>query len=397
LSLKPTSDQTKRIFEPIRNQEDIEQIRSVLIDNPRNLLLFDLAVQTGMGIKKLLELKVKHLMDVPAGGEITALKNTAGKSDHIMTDVIHETFHLYLDRLKPKQDDYLFKSKKGNEPLKLSSVSNIIKGWFSEANIKGTLGAVSLRKTWEYHHGNAIHPNEASSNSGLDAIFTPIKTPSAQKIVYNKLIGAIISGKIPPGTRLTTSEISKSFNVSHAPVRVALNWLEAKGFIEAQKKRGSIVRELSVEELHEIIKVRIILETAAMKLSYKICTGETLDALASIIKRYKSAYDFEETDRLNREFHLTLYRDADMPLLVKIIAELYDRFSPYAAVSYSRTGAIPEHGGDKLPLEFYHVKILEELHKKNLKEILKHLKIKIERATLITEEIIKERKQRRPE
>jgi DNA-binding GntR family transcriptional regulator len=174
-----------------------------------------------------------------------------------------------------------------------------------------------------------------------------------------------------------------------------LNWLEAKGFIEAQKKKGSIVKELSISELHEIIQVRIILETAAMKLTYKVRTEETLEALASIIERYKGGCVFEKTDQLNREFHLTLYRDAKMPLLVKIIADLYDRFSPYAAVSHARTGAIPEYGGDKLPIEFYHVKILEGLRNKNLSEILKHLKTKINRATLITEEILKQRKGRR--
>lgn len=391
----PSSDQAKRAFEPIRKQDDIERIRSGLRNKTRDLLLFDLAVQTGIGMKKLLQLKVRHLAGIPVGGEITAIKNIAGKSDYVMTNVIHETFQSYLAELKPKQNDYLFKSNKGNQPLKLSSVSNMIKGWFVSANIKGTFGAISLRKTWEYHHTNTVHTNEVSSTPGLEEIFAPIQTPSAQKIVYNKLISAIISGKIPPGTRLTTTEISKSFNVSHAPVRVALNWLEAKGFIEAQKKKGSIVKELSIEELHEIIKIRIILETAAMKLAYKVCTEETLEALETIIKRLKSAYTFEEIDPLNREFHLTLYRDANMPLLVKIIADLYDRFSPYAAVSHARMGAIPEHGGDKLPFDFYHIKILEGLRKKNLKEILKYLTIKVNRATLITEERLKEIKMRR--
>lgn len=334
-------------------------------------------------------------MGLPAGGEISAIKKMNGKSDFIMTDLLHETFQLYLDQTTPNQDDYLFKSNKGNEPLKLSSVSNMIKGWFSDASIDGNFGAISLRKTWEHHYAKKPLPGDASSKSSLDAIFSPIQTPSAQRVVYKNLINAIISGKIPPGTRLTTTEISKSFNVSHAPVRVALNWLEAKGFIEAQKKRGSIVKELSIEELHEIIKVRIILETAAMKLAYKAFTEETLETLADIVKRYKSAYAFEETDPLNREFHLSLYRDANMPLLVRLIADLYDRFSPYAAVSYSRTGAIPEYDrDDKLPIDYYHVKILEALRDKNLKDLLKHLKTKIDRATLITEEILKERRGR---
>jgi DNA-binding GntR family transcriptional regulator len=401
LNPAPASDRTKRVFEPIRNQKDIKLIRSGLKDNPRNLLLFDLAVETGVGIKKLLQLKVKHLMGVAAGKEIAVLKNISGKSSCVLTETVHQTFCRYLAQLSPKPDEYLFKSKKNNHPLKLSSVSNMIKGWFSSANIKGSYGAVSLRKTWEYHHANETGQDKAANTSSLETLFAPIQTTSAQQMIYNKLIAAIISGKIPPGTRLTTSEISKSFNVSHAPVRVAMNWLEAKGFIEAQKKRGSIVKELSVAELHEIIKVRIILETAAMELSYKVCTEKTLETLTAIIKKYSQLHQkgaaFEETDPLNREFHLTLYRDAGMPLLVKLIADLYDRFSPYAAISYRGTGVIPEHGRDKLPVEYYHEKIVAGLRSRKLKEILKHLKTKIDRATLITEEILKKKKESRQE
>lgn len=394
LKSKTTSNRTKRIFEPIRKPKDIKRIRSLLQDNPRDLLLFDLAVETGTGMKKLLQLKTGDLRNVPAGEEIAVLKDTSVKSDCLMTDVVHETFQRYLDHFKPAPDDYLFRSNKSDRPLNLSSVSNMIKGWFAALGMKGAFGAITLRKTWEYHHGGDLNTNDVSAESSLNSIFSPIRTPSTQKIVYNKLIGAIISGKIPPGTRLTTSEISKSFHVSHAPVRVALNWLEAKGFIVAQKKKGSIVKELTIEELHEIIQIRIILETAAMELSFKACTDETLDALASIIKRYKSARTFEKTDQLNREFHQTLYRDCNMPLLVRTILDLYDRFSPYAAISYSRTGAIPEHG-DKRPVEYYHIKILEGLRKQDLNNTLKFLKTKIDRATLITEEILAERKKRR--
>lgn len=388
-------NQTKQVFEPLRDRKDIEQIRGYLKGNPRDLLLFDLAVETGAGMKKLLTLKIKDLKNVNKGEKIPALENTLAKSSHIMNAVIHGTFQTYLEKYKPKPNDYLFKSKKGNLPLNLSSVSNMIKGWFSAVGIKGSFGAISLRKTWEYHYGNSLHAEKQDAESSLSSIFAPIQTPSAQKLVYNKLIGAIISGKIPPGTRLTTSEISKSFNVSHAPVRVALNWLEARGFIEAQKKKGSTVKELSIEELHEIIKVRIILETAAAKLACKACTEETLEALADIINRYNQFHTFEETDQLNRAFHETLYRDINMPLLVRIITDLYDRFSPYAAISYSRSGNIPEHGGDPLPITYYHDKILEALRSRNTREVLKNLKTKLSRATLITEEILKERKRRR--
>jgi hypothetical protein len=53
------SGKRKRIAGPNRNREDIKRIRSILSDKPRDLLLFDLAVHTGIGIKKTASVKGK--------------------------------------------------------------------------------------------------------------------------------------------------------------------------------------------------------------------------------------------------------------------------------------------------------------------------------------------------
>lgn len=387
--LKPKATRNKRIFKPIRNQDDIERIRLNLRDKPRDLLLFNLSVQTGTGMKKLLRLKVKHLLDVPGGGEITAFEGTPDEFSCPMTVEAHEAFNRYIEKFHLKPDEYLFKSNKGSQPLNLSSVSNMVKGWFAAAELDGYYGAISLRKTWEYHQRNRLNADNGATKSSVKNLFTPIRTPSIQTVVYKELLNAIISGKIPPGSRLTTAEIAKSFAVSDAPVRVAMNWLEAKGFIEGRKKKGSTVKKLSPEEQLEITKVRTILETAAAEISFKAFTEETLHLLEAIVDRYRNATSFEETDQLNRKFHQTLYRDANMPLLVSLITDLYDRFCPYAAFAYQLNGRIPDHDANQKP-EYYQEKILESLRRKNLGDLLKYLKMKLARGTLITEEIMKE-------
>lgn len=390
------SEKSKRIARPIMNKKDIRRIRSNLFDKPRDLLLFDLAVQTGIGMKKLLQLKVRHLIGVEVGTKIAIKPSINNKYSVIMTDIVHDTFHKYLEKLEPKPDDYLFKSQKGQRPLNLSTVSNMIKGWFENANIKNCHGAISLRKTWEYHQRNKTHADKDIAFHERKDIFRPVEMVSVQKTIYNELFKALVSGKISPGTRLTTREISKSFGVSQAPVRVALNWLEAKGFIVSQKKTGSIVKELTVEELQEIIKIRIVLETAAAKLSYKVRSEETLNLLESITQRYKIAHEraqnFEEIDQLNRLFHQTLYRDASMPLLVTLITDLYDRFSPYAAFAYLNIRYIFNNNFDQVQPEYYHIKIIEGMRRKNLAHVQKYLKMKIDRARKFTEEVFKERK-----
>jgi DNA-binding GntR family transcriptional regulator len=396
LSAKEQAEKIKRVAEPIVRNKDISRIRSILSDKPRDLLLFDLAVETGIGMKKLLSLKVRDLKGMRKGESINIGSNRNKNLVLSVTDSIYQTFHNYLKELDPKPNDYLFKSKKGQQPLNLSSVSNMINGWYEAAGIKNCYGAISLRKTWEYNSKDKIQPGDNNTLSILKPIFKPIETPSAQQTIFKELFAAIVSGKIVPGARLTTAEISKAFKVSQAPVRVALNWLEARGFITSQKKSGSIVKELTIEELHEIINIRMILETSAAKLAYKACTEETLDLLASIIERYKGVDNFEEADPLNRLFHQTLYRDAGMPLLTTMITDLYDRFSPYAILTYKDSTYPPENTSGKNRPEYYHIKILEAMRRKDLTDILKYITKKIGRARLITEAVLKQRERLGP-
>jgi DNA-binding GntR family transcriptional regulator len=387
LGAKLISDKNKHVAEPIKTKAELNRIRTNLRKNRRDLLLFDVAVETGIGMQKILRLKVKDLVRMKEG-DLFAIESVYGsKNPIVMTDRLYKSFHHYLEEMKPKNEDYLFKSKKGQLPLNLSTVSNMIKMWFKDAGIKDCLGAISLRKTWEYNHQSENHVPKNIPISKHFSIFKPIETPTAQQTVFNKLFDAIISGKIPPGTRITANEISKAFKVSPAPVRVALNWLEAKGFIISHKKSGSIVRELTVDELHEIIKIRKILELGAIELSYNRCTKETLNLLESIIVRYKNAYTFEESDQLNRLFHESLYRDSNMPLLTKMILDLFDRFRPYALITYKDSIHIP----DQVQPGYYHTKILEGIRQQKLSNILKYMKIKISGAFVITEKILKQR------
>ena len=113
--------------------------------------------------------------------------------------------------------------------------------------------------------------------------------------------------------------------------------------------------------------------------------------LGSIIERYKSADVFDESDQLNRLFHQTLYRDANMPLLVKMITDLYDRFSPYAAFAFANIGHMPKQDPHQEMPEYYHIKILDGMRRKNLGEIQKNIKMDLERAMRFTKEVLKKR------
>jgi DNA-binding GntR family transcriptional regulator len=370
---------------PIINPEDIRRIRSNLHNKSRDLLLFDLVAQTGIGIKTLLGLHVADLLGVRVGERMNIRSGRNGKSDNTMTEIVYESFLKYMERIKPKPEDYLFKSKKGEWPINLSSASSMIKGWFEDAGLKGTYTSMTLRKIWEYNRNNESHIKQNSSSIVSSGLFNPIKMSKAQDIIYKNLFEAIISGRIPPGAKLTTSEISKAFNVSHAPARVAMNWLEAKGFIVSKKKKASIVKKLAIDELREIMQIRLILESAAVELSYEACTKETLELAKSIILREKNTDNLEEHDKLNNQFHVVLYRDANMPTLLKLISDQCNRVNPYVVLFYARQGFNSETAN---LFDFYHLEMIEGMRNKDPHRVIKNLTMDLEKGTADLENIL---------
>ncbi len=63
------------------------------------------------------------------------------------------------------------------------------------------------------------------------------------------LLDQIISGDLPPGTRLPTErEYARQIGVSLAPIRQALGELAQQGYIERVKSRGTFVRQRKIDQ-----------------------------------------------------------------------------------------------------------------------------------------------------
>src|SRR5436190_22026709 len=89
--------------------------------------------------------------------------------------------------------------------------------------------------------------------------------PSERRRVFREeireqLIDDILSGRLPPGTRIVETRLAQQFGVSQAPVREALRDLALFGFVVSSPFRGTQVREISPEELLEIYPIRAAIE-----------------------------------------------------------------------------------------------------------------------------------------
>jgi integrase len=142
---------SKMTVDPIRRMKDIQAIAKLLSDNPRNSLLFVMGTNNGLRTGDLLKLKVGDVSGMKVGDTLIIKEGKTGKRNIlVMNKSIYKSLQIYLEALKPMDDDYLFASRKGHKAITVQCVNNMVKQWVRTINLKGNYGAHSLRKTWGY-------------------------------------------------------------------------------------------------------------------------------------------------------------------------------------------------------------------------------------------------------
>ena len=136
--------------QPIRNMKDIKKIKRRLKDNPRDLLLFTIGINNGLRISDLLRLKVEDVKDLEIGETLEIKEGKTGKKNVLMINgEVKKVLKRYIQEMSQKDEDFLFKSKKGeNNPIGKSYVNQMMKEWTK--GMKGNFGTHTLRKTFGF-------------------------------------------------------------------------------------------------------------------------------------------------------------------------------------------------------------------------------------------------------
>ncbi len=79
----------------------------------------------------------------------------------------------------------------------------------------------------------------------------------------------IISGILPPGSKLRIKELCERYVAGAIPMREALSRLATSGFVIAEDQRGFRVSEVSAQELTDITETRVHVECEALRQSVR--------------------------------------------------------------------------------------------------------------------------------
>jgi DNA-binding GntR family transcriptional regulator len=103
--------------------------------------------------------------------------------------------------------------------------------------------------------------------------------------VAEKIRSAILRGELRPGTKLTEQDLAAEFEVSRTPIREAIRQLEVERLLTRVPFVGVTVRQLTPEEVLELLEIREVLEGLVARLATRHMDAAHLSRLQASLRR----------------------------------------------------------------------------------------------------------------
>lgn len=185
-------------------------------------------------------------------------------------------------------------------------------------------------------------------NSGLN--LKNIPHGDADDRAYKAIKDMIAQYQLVPGQKITYIQLAERLKMSKTPIISALNRLEQEEFVTSLSNRGFFVKDISLEEVSELFKIREALEILAMEESINNQDPKMLDGVKkAMIAHRKYNLDIVTRKRLalDATFHLKIAemgRNRNLVRLLRYVLEhIYLRYRCEGISPKRLTQAAEEH------------------------------------------------------
>lgn len=164
---------------------------------------------------------------------------------------------------------------------------------------------------------------------------------SLRDIAYDLIKHRITTCAYKPGEYLNEALVSATLGIGRTPVHQAIDRLKNEGLVEVMPRKGIIVKPISLDEVMQIIEVRLLNECYGVRLAATRASQSEIDQLANVLAKSKdgmASRDNEQMMMLDREFHGVLAQASRNDVLAEQLGRLHDRSLRFWIISLNAPG-----------------------------------------------------------
>lgn len=151
---------------------------------------------------------------------------------------------------------------------------------------------------------------------------------------YDRLVDAIATHRLPPGTRLNQRDLAERLMVSRQPISHALHRLKATGLAIETGRKGLVVAPIDLDRLKDLYDLRTEIEglvaaRAAAHVKAGACRPADLAELGRLLAFGQTiGEDTPVLDCIDADvaFHLCLYRLCASAVIIETVEPLWPHF-----------------------------------------------------------------------
>jgi DNA-binding GntR family transcriptional regulator len=169
-----------------------------------------------------------------------------------------------------------------------------------------------------------------------------VTIPLMTERAYERLRRDIITCAIGPGSEISEAQLATHYKLGKAAVRVALTKLAHDGLVRAIPRRGYMVTPVTLQDIHDVFELRLMLEPAAARMAAGKVNIQRLKVYDEACRASAQSTDARSNARIldaNKAFHVAIAHATGNARLAGAIEQLLDQMMRLLHLGLAKTRA----------------------------------------------------------
>jgi DNA-binding GntR family transcriptional regulator len=210
--------------------------------------------------------------------------------------------------------------------------------------------------------------------SGGTASRRRLPRQSLRDQAYEAIKDRIITCQFKPGECINEASVSELLGLGRTPVHQAIDRLMLEEMVEVIPRKGVIVKPVILQDVLQMIDVRMINETQCARLAAERADNSHIESISEVLGQARKAisdHDIHALMSLDREFHLLLAGASKNFELAEVLRKLNERSLRFWFISFTT----PDHHHN---FQQQHEALYEAIRSHNPDEAERAMRVHIE-------------------